>query len=101
MKASDIDTDEFLGFIHSENVRRLAETSGCGWVFTWDLAEHWPDVPFKVLHAKARRLIHKKKLTGCPCGCRGDFVVPELDRLSPFMSEEQFRSNLAAAKETE
>lgn len=96
-KAADIDTDEFLGFIRSQNVEQLTrEPRGCGWVFTWDLTAHWDDVEPKILHAKARRLIAKKKLEGCPCGCRGDFVVPELDRMDPNMTEEQFLANLRA-----
>jgi hypothetical protein len=36
-----------------------------------------PGVPEKVVLAKAKRLIARKLLDGCPCGCRGDFEIPE------------------------
>jgi hypothetical protein len=34
-----------------------------------------PGVPSKVVLAKARRLIKRGKLSGCDCGCRGDFMA--------------------------
>ncbi len=82
MKAADLSTEEFLGFIRGLNVERRAD-GGAGWVLMWDLEARWPEVPYKVLLAKARILIRKKKLNGCGCGCRGDFVLPDLDVLAP------------------
>lgn len=35
-----------------------------------------PGVPSKVVLAKAKRLINRKVIDGCPCGCRGDFEIP-------------------------
>jgi hypothetical protein len=35
--------------------------------------EDIPGVPSKVVLAKARRLINRKVIKGCDCGCRGDF----------------------------
>lgn len=32
-------------------------------------------IPRNLVVAKARKLIRKKKLSGCACGCRGDFRV--------------------------
>lgn len=47
------------------------------WVSRWDLHEQrFPDVPQKVLLAKARKLIRQNRLDGCWCGCRGDFEIP-------------------------
>ena len=71
MKASDIDTDEFLNFIRTKGADNPA-----GWVQQWDLQERWPDVPPKVLLAKARGLLKRGRLGGCGCGCRGDFHIP-------------------------
>ena len=34
------------------------------------------EIPGNLFMAKARKLVAKKKLHGCPCGCRGDFHVP-------------------------
>lgn len=76
ISAKDIPDVEFL-----ENVYRLSiiEDGWPGgiphWVFTWDLREVYPTVPMKVLIAKARRLKKRKLLTGCCCGCRGDFEL--------------------------
>lgn len=67
MKAADIDTGEFLAFIanlSAEKVRTRDNISG--WVFTWDLEKHWPDVPPKVLLAKARILIKEGKAQRLP-----------------------------------
>lgn len=33
------------------------------------------NVPEKVLRAKCQRLIDQGRITGCACGCRGDFEV--------------------------
>lgn len=34
-----------------------------------------PAIPLKVVLAKARKLIRRGLLTGCACGCRGEFEV--------------------------
>lgn len=34
-----------------------------------------PDCPFKLVLAKMRKLIERGLLDGCPCGCRGDYIV--------------------------
>lgn len=34
-----------------------------------------PGVPEKVVLAKARKLIRQGVISGCACGCRGDFEV--------------------------
>lgn len=80
VRTSQINTDVLLGYIRHENTIRRRD-GGCGWVQMWDLERLMPDVPWSVIHAKCRRLIAQGRLNGCPCGCRGDFVVPELDRL--------------------
>lgn len=37
--------------------------------------EDFPGVPSKVVLAKAKRLINRKVISGCDCGCRGDFEI--------------------------
>lgn len=50
--------------------------SGQGELVGTDQSTHdWPGVPPKVVLAKAQRLINRGMLTGCTCGCRGDFGV--------------------------
>lgn len=33
--------------------------------------------PWKVLLAKMERLIKKELVSGCPCGCRGDYEITD------------------------
>lgn len=37
--------------------------------------DEWPGVPPRLIMAKARALIKRGIITGCACGCRGDFQV--------------------------
>lgn len=34
-------------------------------------------IPEKLKLAKMRQMIHRGVVGGCPCGCRGDFVITE------------------------
>lgn len=43
----------------------------------WDLERLYPNTPKKVLRAKLRKLIRQDYITGCVCGCRGDFQLKE------------------------
>lgn len=45
------------------------------WTFTGYVAERFPDAPFKIVAAKLKRLLALGFVTGCPCGCRGDWEV--------------------------
>lgn len=33
------------------------------------------DLPPKLVHAKMKMLMRRGLVTGCPCGCRGDFEI--------------------------
>lgn len=70
MKASDIPDTLFL-----QTVENIRQQTGFNWVMRWEVAEHFPDVPSKVLMAKAKRLMLRKLMDGCWCGCRGDYEV--------------------------
>ena len=64
MKASDI-TDE--AFVNALNPT--------GWTNLDDMTDRL-GFPWKVVKAKARTMIRKRKtVTGCYCGCRGDFEL--------------------------
>lgn len=88
MKASDITDETFLAAI-DEAIRVRTEVEGgppWTWATRWDaaavLAGHpedvgataneYPNMPEKVVLAKARRLIRRGLVDGCFCGCRGD-----------------------------
>jgi hypothetical protein len=72
MQCKDIPDDEFL-----QAVLRVPGTSVIGWRMRWDVHAELETVlgpiPEKLLLAKARRLMDRGLLGGCPCGCRGDY----------------------------
>jgi len=68
MQAADIDDWEFLNLVAAYN---LDEDR---WALVWDMQAYF-DVPFKVIRAKARKLLRRGLMDGCHCGCRGDFEV--------------------------
>lgn len=72
MQAKDIDDNEFLSLVASIQRRKGM------WANTWDIEAERPDWPRKVYLAKARKLIRRRQLSGCTCGCRGDFEAIEL-----------------------
>ncbi len=45
------------------------------WVHTWTLEALMPVFPIEVIRSKAGALIRRGLLTGCDCGCRGDFEL--------------------------
>lgn len=80
MKAADIPDAAFL-----DAVRSTRAVDG-----SFD-SEHWrmrgevkatlesgmgTQIPEKLFLAKARRLMNRGLLGGCPCGCRGDYHLP-------------------------
>lgn len=67
MQAKNIDDDEFLALIATIQRRKGM------WANTWDIEAERPDWPRKVYLAKAEKLIKRGRLSGCTCGCRGDF----------------------------
>lgn len=69
MKAADISDAIMLEAV-------AAEMTGIG-ASIWEVAKHFPDVPFKVVRAKLDKLVRRKILNGCCCGCRGDFTIKE------------------------
>lgn len=51
-----------------------------GWVCIWDLTEAWQAIPPGVIRAKMSRLIDRGLITGCCCGCRGDWELTTAGR---------------------
>lgn len=71
MQAKDIPDEAFLAAVRVvNNVERR-------WAFYGDLMSALPGIPYKVLRAKADKLIRRGLLDGCACGCRGDFRMPQ------------------------
>lgn len=90
MQCKDIANEDFLNA-----VRTASRLSGGGWAMAWDVGcvlagnpEHVTMTsphrdsptgecfPWRLLKAKARKLIDKGLLKGCACGCRGDYYIP-------------------------
>lgn len=70
MKAADIDDRTVLAFIAQQRTQPWPN-----WVRRMDVEALLPDVPPKVVLAKLRQLLKRRLLTGCGCGCRGDFEM--------------------------
>lgn len=78
MQCKDIDSCELLKFIGAKQ-RELGR-----WVLTWDLEPPYSELPDRLFRAKARKLIDRGLLDGCPCGCRGDYELTAKGALFAF-----------------
>jgi hypothetical protein len=86
-QAKDIPDEAALSFVEKTSHTPHQGTGnappeGGRWVFWWDFEsagwlKHWPS---KVLRAKLRALYRRGLLDGCPCGCRGDWVLTDAGR---------------------
>ena len=76
MQCKDIPDAVFL-----EAVRHTPGLAASNWRMIWNVHDALEAqvglVPWNLLLAKARKLIDAGKLGGCPCGCRGDWHLPE------------------------
>jgi hypothetical protein len=52
------------------------------WAQIWDVFERFPQYPQKLVRAKLDKMVRAGKLTGCTCGCRGDFEIVGQERTS-------------------
>lgn len=77
MQAKDIPDTTFLEAVRVYNDGEAPTMAGPRWALVWDLESFGPD---NLIRAKARKLIHRGLLSGCPCGCRGDFEITEAGR---------------------
>jgi hypothetical protein len=86
MKASDIDDREILRAIEETCIERGV------WSSTSVVAERFPDFPPKVVAAKLAKLLGRGLVTGCDCGCRGDWELTAAGRALAGI-EEAWREN--------
>lgn len=73
MKCKDIPDAPILEFLAS-----IKRGEWANWCFgdENDVGRAMPaDTPSKLKLAKMRMLIRRGAVDGCPCGCRGDFVI--------------------------
>lgn len=65
MKAADISDETILEIVGRSALKLGATVS--------EICDGLPQFPYKVVMAKLRQMVNKKRLAGCVCGCRGDF----------------------------
>ncbi|MFF4552695.1 hypothetical protein [Streptomyces sp. NPDC001422] len=76
MQCKDIPDDVLIGAI-----RRTKPVTSGGWRMLGHVSDElaatigW--VPRNLLLAKLRKVCDKGQVGGCPCGCRGDFHLPD------------------------
>lgn len=68
-KAADLDDVDVL-----RTVQALCSERGM-WAATNIVADRYAPVPPKVVAAKLSRLLKRGLLSGCDCGCRGDWEL--------------------------
>lgn len=74
MQCKDIPDDVFMKAVELAPSPNLQANA---WKMRWEV--HWVlesmigEIPEKLLMAKARKLMSRKILGGCDCGCRGDW----------------------------
>jgi hypothetical protein len=71
MKAADIPDHTILQSIKRHT---LARSIGAN---RWEIYGDFKDFPEKVVHAKLHVLLRRGLITGCCCGCRGDFGLTQ------------------------
>lgn len=86
MQAKDVPDNDFLRAVLTaqlEHQREWNTGTHLPWAFAWQIGELFPDVPAKVIRAKAKTLIRRGLMDGCTCGCRGDYelLAPGIERL--------------------
>ena len=76
MQCKDIPDAVFLNA-----VRSTPSIGSSNWRMRWDVRTQLEStlghIPENLFLAKAQRLMGRGVLGGCPCGCRGDYHLPE------------------------
>lgn len=75
MEVASTERAELMGWRRPLGATRWDIEAVLGTGHVNNVYEDVPGVPAKVVLAKAKRLIDRKVIRGCPCGCRGDFEV--------------------------
>ena len=70
MKAADISDEQIYELVRNRKLTNLGASMR-------ELMDGLPGFPYKVILAKCYQMIRKKRLEGCACGCRGDFLIPK------------------------
>lgn len=81
MKASDLSDERIIGVLMQHPGKWHSSLGPNEWMpHVYDPA--FPDVPREILIEKLRSMIERELISGCACGCRGDFFVGDEDMIS-------------------
>ena len=73
LQAKDVSDEEIC-----QALRTTRGMNGApNWSSLWDVQRALPQYPPRVVLAKLSAMIRRKRITGCDCGCRGDFSLLE------------------------
>lgn len=78
MKCSDIPDEPILRFLAGVDIvngERVWATHNHGFVMPSVRKCFPPEAPDKLVLAKMRQMLRRGVVTGCGCGCRGDWVI--------------------------
>lgn len=79
-KCKDIEDVPLLKFIDEKQKEKRAANKG-SWVHVWDFeGTSYFDLPDRLFRAKMGKLIKRKLVSGCNCGCRGDYELTGFGR---------------------
>lgn len=74
VQCKDIADGPLLRFIAGKQREKGA------WVNTWDFEPPYSDLPDNLFRAKMGQLMKRRLVTGCNCGCRGDYELTNKGR---------------------
>ncbi len=76
LQIKDISTLDVLQHLYSRHVGGMCWSTWCkGFDNSIDVAMGFPDLPDNLVRAKMKSLIQKGLVSGCYCGCRGDYEI--------------------------
>lgn len=74
IQCKDVDKVDVLRVIEKKSLSTIP------YVMLWEIEDDFPDIPNKVILAKLRQMVRAGWITGCGCGCRGDFEIKSFYR---------------------
>ena len=74
LQAKHIPDERILNLIDQFTIDRYT-------AMTWEIYAAWPHIPRKVILAKLDKMVRRKILDGCACGCSGQFRIIKGDQM--------------------
>lgn len=77
IQCKDVDKVDVLRVIEKKSLSTIP------YVMLWEIEDDFPNIPNKVILAKLRQMVRAGWITGCGCGCRGDFEIADMADSAP------------------